>query len=98
MVTRRPRDFSRLPRLEAVSPLPSEEATPPVTNTCLVGWLGAKVTPVVLFASDCGESRASRLRHLHGVQPYQDFRRCPDDSPGPVTGVVGPARPPHRLR
>src|SRR3954462_12870385 len=39
IVTRRPRDLSRLPRLEAVSPLPSEEATPPVTKTCLV-WLG----------------------------------------------------------
>src|ERR671913_1713803 len=38
MVTRRPRAFSRLPRLLAVSHLPSEEATPPVTNTCLV-WL-----------------------------------------------------------
>ena len=37
MVTRSPRDFSRLPRLEAVRPLPSEEATPPVTKTCLVG-------------------------------------------------------------
>src|SRR3954451_3699706 len=46
IVTRRPRDFSRLPRLEAVSPLPSEEATPPVTKTCLVGWLDTKGAPV----------------------------------------------------
>src|SRR4051794_25604116 len=46
MVTRRPRDFSRLPRLEAVSPLPSDEATPPVTKTCLVGWLDTKGAPV----------------------------------------------------
>src|SRR5918996_5390525 len=37
IVTRRPRERSRRPRLEAVRPLPSEEATPPVTNTCLVG-------------------------------------------------------------
>src|SRR5262249_11502216 len=36
IVTRRPRAFSRLPRLLAVSPLPSEEVTPPVTKTCLV--------------------------------------------------------------
>ncbi len=36
MVTRRPRAFSSEPRLEAVSPLPSEEATPPVTKRCLV--------------------------------------------------------------
>ena len=27
---------ARLPRLEAVRPLPSEEATPPVTKMCLV--------------------------------------------------------------
>src|SRR5918912_3494908 len=36
IVTRRPRELRRRPRLDAVSPLPSEEATPPVTNTCLV--------------------------------------------------------------
>ena len=34
--------MSRLPRLEAVSPLPRDEATPPVTKTCLVGALEAK--------------------------------------------------------
>src|SRR3954464_12660375 len=32
MEHRRPRAFSSLPREEAVRPLPSEEATPPVTN------------------------------------------------------------------
>ncbi len=36
MVTRRPRARSRCPRLEAVRPLPSEEATPPVTKMCFV--------------------------------------------------------------
>src|SRR5438067_8907848 len=36
MVTRRPRSFSSRPRLEAVSPLPRLDATPPVTNRCLV--------------------------------------------------------------
>src|SRR5215472_9016064 len=36
MQTRSPRIFSRRPRLEAVSPLPRLEATPPVTKTCLV--------------------------------------------------------------
>src|SRR5215210_474091 len=36
METRNPRATSRLPRLDAVSPLPSEEATPPVTKRCLV--------------------------------------------------------------
>jgi hypothetical protein len=60
MVTRRPRDFNRLPRLEAVRPFPREEATPPVTKTCLVGCDAAKATPVVLGA-DLGEvERAAR--------------------------------------
>src|SRR6478735_8373323 len=36
IVTRSPRATSRLPREEAVNPLPSEEATPPVTKMCLV--------------------------------------------------------------
>src|SRR5215210_3135425 len=34
MVTRSPRAFRSRPSDEAVSPLPSELATPPVTNTC----------------------------------------------------------------
>src|SRR4051794_14557434 len=45
IVTRRPRAVSSWPRLEAVSPLPSEEATPPVTNTCLVVRAGCIVSP-----------------------------------------------------
>src|SRR4051794_18882549 len=36
MDTRSPRIFSSRPRLEAVSPLPRDDATPPVTNRCLV--------------------------------------------------------------
>ena len=36
METRSLRATRRLPRLEAVRPLPSEEATPPVTKRCLV--------------------------------------------------------------
>src|SRR5690349_18231490 len=53
MVTRRPRARRRCPRLEAVSPLPSDEATPPVTKTCLVGWLATNRTPVARFHSKC---------------------------------------------
>src|SRR5664279_835202 len=56
MVTRRPREVSRRPRLEAVSPLPREEATPPVTKMCLV-MRGdcAKLAPVSFVgSSDCG--------------------------------------------
>src|SRR4051794_41304010 len=36
MATRSPRPRKRWPRLEAVRPLPSEEATPPVTKMCRV--------------------------------------------------------------
>ena len=36
MVTRRPRCLSKRPSDAAVSPLPSELATPPVTKMCLV--------------------------------------------------------------
>lgn len=35
MTTRRPRAARRFPKLLAVKPLPSEEATPPVTKMCL---------------------------------------------------------------
>src|SRR3712207_8540199 len=38
MVTRRPRLESRAPSELAVSPLPSEDTTPPVTKTNFVGW------------------------------------------------------------
>src|SRR3954452_23949981 len=38
MVTRRPRLDSRAPRELAVSPLPREDTTPPVTKTYFVGW------------------------------------------------------------
>src|SRR3954464_2289877 len=38
MVTRRPRLDSSAPKELAVSPLPSEETTPPVTKTNFVGW------------------------------------------------------------
>lgn len=36
MTTRNPRARSKFPRLEAVRPFPSEDATPPVTKMCLV--------------------------------------------------------------
>ena len=63
MVTRRPRALSRDPRLEAVRPLPSEEATPPVTNRCLVAKraeAGVRSTEVHANTDGC---RASRSRH-----------------------------------
>ena len=53
----------RLPRLEAVRPLPSEEATPPVTKRCLVSVRGIP--------------RASSLRRgaLSTVNPPESFQK-----------------------
>src|SRR4051794_16480615 len=56
IVTRRPRALRRLPRLDAVRPFPSEEATPPVTNTCLVG------VPLITELHPTAEMRAARSR------------------------------------
>ena len=47
MVTRIPRAVNNCPRLEAVKPLPSEEATPPLTKMCLVA--------VRALVRDCGK-------------------------------------------
>src|SRR6201747_117959 len=75
MVTRRPRDCNSCPSEEAVSPLPSEEATPPVTNRCLVGDDAANLTPV--------GSVSVRREHppLHGVPIYQHLARTEDTTP-----------------
>ena len=68
MLTRKPRSFSNLPMLEAVSPLPRLEATPPVTKRCLV-VAGRDVcadivndTPVVRFSGN---------PLTHGISGYQ---------------------------
>src|SRR6476620_6316595 len=67
IVTRSPRALSRLLRLDAVRPLPSEEATPPVTNRCLV----ACATPTDHQAISAPEPfRRSRPRHRRvGARP-----------------------------
>src|SRR2546430_9882401 len=47
MVTRSPRDLSSRPSEEAVSPFPSELATPPVTKMCFVtgsSWGATRAT------------------------------------------------------
>ncbi len=67
MVTRRPRALSRAPRLEAVRPLPREEATPPVTKMCLV------VVDVGCIAK--GGSRG-RDREVRTGVPVRRIRRC----------------------
>ena len=64
ITTRRPRALSSMPRLEAVRPLPSEEATPPVTKMCLVvvdfgGRHGQEGAPVVAVC-ECGAARRAR--------------------------------------
>src|SRR5262249_47836902 len=86
MLTRSPRIFSRRPRLEAVSPLPRLEATPPVTKTCLVRTGRgvnadvAKLAPVV-SADGCCPS-------VHGVSEYQERAQltCTDTETGPASG------------
>src|SRR6202000_2031428 len=79
MVTRSPRAFSRAPRLEAVSPLPSEEATPPVTKRCLV---------VVLLRLELPEWGCAK-----GGLPWLRFHvgggRTPGTSAGDAGGRVG---------
>src|SRR3954452_3956361 len=83
IVTRRPRDFSRLPRLEAVSPLPSEEATPPVTNTCLVGWLDTKGAPVGVIAVVRIRLTRGLVQYIStGFDPIKNSATPPDDAPG----------------
>src|SRR5512144_80969 len=73
MVTRSPRALSRFPRLEAVRPLPREEATPPVTKTCLVGCDAAKATPVVSVPDLAGLTSEEAVGNptVHGVLGYQ---------------------------
>src|SRR6266704_2258069 len=87
MLTRRPRIFSRRPRLEAVRPLPRLEATPPVTKTCLVKTgrgVSADVANLAPVVSADG-----RCPSVHGVSEYQEraLLTCTD------TGSVRPARP-----
>src|SRR6476620_593452 len=85
IVTRRPRDFSRLPRLEAVSPLPREEATHPVTQTGLVVPVDANCEAANFNSRGrsqlgaaavggllvSGEGALSGSPTVHGVPPYQ---------------------------
>lgn len=60
-----------MPRLEAVRPLPSEEATPPVTKICLlVRAVGAKSFSRGLVARPamwCVAGERTRNRAIHGI-------------------------------
>src|SRR3954464_15685086 len=82
MVTERPRARSRWPRLEAVSPFPREDATPPVTKMCLVVCddLGKRelvrctteFEPITFPAapgSDAALPAADRTLFAHGHRP-----------------------------
>src|SRR4029077_2520011 len=82
ILTRSPRSFSSLPMLEAVSPLPRLDATPPVTNKCrVVTGLDAcceiaNAAPVVRFGgisrSPTGSQdirRQALERNRHDGQP-----------------------------
>src|SRR3954452_14051326 len=67
MTTRSPRAVSRLPRLEAVRPLPSEEATPPVTKICRVSRaVAAKAGSRGRSDRSCGPARDVPSTGFHG--------------------------------
>src|SRR6478735_3314149 len=74
MTTRSPRAVSRLPRLEAVRPLPSEEATPPVTKMCRVSRTAA--------AKACSRGHLRRSRG-------DEVREAGDDQEPIIHGTPG---------
>src|SRR5690349_13821243 len=90
IVTRRPREVSNWPRLEAVSPLPREDATPPVTKTCLV--VRACCTngaPVKIVGAESPYPRAitlTRRRSLSAPRPGRSHH--------PIGAVRGFPEPP----
>src|SRR6478735_8290925 len=82
MVTRKPREVSNRPRLEAVRPLPREDATPPVTKMCLViRGDGAKSAPV--------SAAAVRWHHRPAGWAHDEAR--PRNFT--LTSAPGPGRP-----
>src|SRR5215467_13544908 len=85
MLTRRPRIFSRRPRLEAVSPLPRLDATPPVTKTCLVR------TGRGVSGDDAKIGSRGQRPSVHGVSEYQEralLTWTDTASPGSVADTV----------
>src|SRR5487761_1799874 len=105
MVTRRPRSFSRRPRLEAVSPLPRLDATPPVTNRCLVSiGRDARADAAKMVSRgrcDAGNASAPRTlritagsnrhshRHLTPAPRHDGWRRGEASSPRPGLNQFG---------
>src|SRR5215469_8890665 len=75
MLTLSPRSFSRRPRLEAVRPLPRLDATPPVTNRCLVET-GREKFAAVAKTSSRGPCPAASPP-VHGVSEYQPAGPAP---------------------
>ncbi|SHT63840.1 Uncharacterised protein [Mycobacteroides abscessus subsp. abscessus] len=71
MVTCRPREVRSCPRLDAVKPLPSEEATPPLTKRCLVAVCGCLRRPAKLAPVTTAQGNSSKLGALltHGTSP-----------------------------
>src|SRR4051812_14703734 len=73
MATLRPRSRSRCPRLEAVSPFPREEATPPVTKMCLLGPLVPDVRCTDFKLTGCPAGLRTGPREVDGFE----WRRRP---------------------
>src|SRR3954453_1165125 len=89
MVTRSPRCLRRFPSEEAVSPLPSDEATPPVTNTCLVAKvLGSAATKESSRGSQCAARTLARPRGSSLPTPPGRPERHADS--GRIRPVGGP--------
>src|SRR5690348_17158704 len=83
ITTRSPRAVSRLPRLEAVRPLPSEDATPPVTKMCLVvRAVGANACSRVVCRGRA-DRRADQQsdQAIHGIPRYHLVAVAPGPHP-----------------
>src|SRR3954447_7615164 len=75
MTTRSPREVSRLPRLAAVRPLPSEETTPPVTKMCFVVLSGPVRPSTTGFDHTWPSDVGGGVQQLLGVREGRIARR-----------------------
>ena len=104
MVTRRPRARSRCPRLEAVRPLPREEATPPVTKMCFGLRHGLRLVTAVAPRTRAGRRTTGECR-VRGVaagirqrpRPRVARHALAQRAPGPAASPVAD-RPAARRR
>ena len=87
MRIRKPRLSSSRPMLAVVRPLPSEEATPPVTKTCTADPGLSTGVQNTGFLPIAGVTLAGWVRHLGRAPLGAGLRPCPSSSP--AIGSVG---------